>query len=515
MKNSSHNIYVWIAIALFDMAFACSRTTPAVTPPPPPDANDVSSSPTASSKTPSPPPSDVNDVSSSPTAPSQTPSPPLFDVNDVSFLWPVPQTKADVDALISLNDQAADGKIFPDELFGKLIDVAKTVGVGNFRISFPNDAEFKKPVTWKVAGIRVNPSALGTHPLALIQGGIIPSIRLIVQPVTVDGDKAHVHDFTAHVVFLQTFPHPDKKKPFQLDNEAFAAIIKDLRGIKTFLEQAGVTTANKELNIHPGFRFTDKANEVPGFTGKLRTLLKTHLSSKRLGVISFMGIPSRNEPWMFFKVTVENGTFTREQISGHFVPPDPNQKEPASQMLSNATGTMTVEPATVPDANALRQGFGVSTALLFRPDVSSHLDDDLFPTATNEARGLKLRHVADFIANPALRNTANTDCVSCHTETTRRNTIAGLNAPEGIAFKYPAGISKVAASVLPKDKWNVRDFGWGFNFFSDKGFKPTITQRAANEAAQSADLINKGPIAPPVSQPVANVNCPADSNLPH
>src|SRR5437016_4569919 len=88
-----------------------------------------------------------------------TPTPPLLDVNDISFLWPVPQSKADVDALISLNDEAADGKIFPDELLGRLIDEAKTVSVGQLQIGFPNEAEFKKPITWKVAGIRVNPSA--------------------------------------------------------------------------------------------------------------------------------------------------------------------------------------------------------------------------------------------------------------------------------------------------------------------------------------------------------------------
>jgi hypothetical protein len=507
---------VWVAVVLFAVASGCSRNTSAVNSPPPSDVNNLTPSPSAPAEaaSPAPAPSNANDVSPSPTPPGQTPSPPPLDVNDISFLWPVPQTKADVDALISLNDEAADGKIFPDELFGKLIDEAKTVSVGNTRISFPNEADFRKPITWKVAGIRVNPSALGTHPLALIQGGIIPSIRLIVQPVTVNGDKFKIHDFTAHVVFLQTLPHPDKSKPFQPDNDAFAALVKDLREIKAFLEQAGVTTANQELNIHPGFRFTDKANEVPGFTDKIRAMLKKNLSSKRLGVISFMGIPGQFEPWIFFKVTVENGNLTREPVSGHFVLSDPNQKQPMSQMLSNLSGNLKVEPSPVPDASALKQGIGVGTALLFNPDVASHLDDDLFPTATNEARGLKLRHVADFIANPSLRNTGNTDCVSCHTETTRRNTIAGLTAPEGIAFKQPSGISKVAASVLPKDKWNVRDFGWGFNFFVDKGFKPTVTQRAANEAAQSADLMNKGPLEPPVPQPVALANDPTQSSGP-
>jgi hypothetical protein len=42
--------------------------------------------------------------------PKDSPPPSPLDVNDISFLWPVPQNKADVDALISLDEQAADGK---------------------------------------------------------------------------------------------------------------------------------------------------------------------------------------------------------------------------------------------------------------------------------------------------------------------------------------------------------------------------------------------------------------------
>jgi hypothetical protein len=498
-----------------------SPTTPSPTPPSSPIASESPSPTLAPSVSPSP--TLAPSMSPSPTvAPAGSPSPTLvpsaspsatpLDINDLSFLWPVPQTKADVDALISLNDESADGKIFPADLFAKLIEEAKTVSVGSDKISFPNDAEFKKPVTWKVAGIRVNPSALGSNPLALMQGGIIPSIRIIVQPVTVDGDKFEIHDFTAHVVFLQTLPRPDKTKPFQPDNDAFNAVIKDLRGIKAFLAAASVNTTNQELNVHPGFRFAGgKRNEVPGFTEKVRALLKTHLSSKRLGVISFMGIPGRFEPWIFFKVTVENGNLTREPVSGNFVISG-QPKQPMSQMISNKTGALVTEPAPVPDGNAIFKGFGVGTALLFRPDVGAHLDDDLFPGATNElARKLKLRHVADFVANPMFRNTGNTDCVSCHTETTQRRSVAGLVAPEGIAFKHPAGISKVAEAVLPKDKWNVRDFGWGFNFFVDKGFRATIAQRAANEAAESADFINKGSLAVPVSQPVAVITTQQDA----
>jgi hypothetical protein len=433
--------------------------------------------------------------------------PPVLDINDVSFLWPVPQTKADVDALISLNDAGADGKIFPDILLGKLIDEAKTVGVGNDKINFPNEAEFKNPATWKVVGIRVNPSALGSNVAALTRGGIIPSIRLIVQPVTVSGNNFQIHDVTAHVVFLQTLPRPDKTKPFQPDNAAFGAVVRDIRDIKAFLEKAGVRTKGRELDVHPGFRLAANRkdrNPVPGFTDKLRGLLKTHLSSKRLGVISFMGIEGGFEPWIFFKVTVENGNLVREPISGNFSS-STNQAPILSQMISFRSGAK-VDPAPVKDVNAMTQGFGISTSLLFPVNINSHLDDILFPGAPSEpAKSFKVRHVADFIANPFFRNTGNTDCVSCHTETTRRNTL-GLTATPGIAFKQPAGISKVATVVLPKDKWNLRDFGWGLNFFENRTFKATITQRAANEAAESADLINNGSLTLPVSQPVAQVD---------
>lgn len=503
MRESVSEKHLWntkALVLLFTvlgvLAPACSRTGSAL---------EQTTTPSGPVDTPSSSSAEPQPNSPSPPASSPAVTPVPLDVNDISFLWPVPQTKADVDALISLNDDAADGKLFSADLLGKLMEEAKTVSVGSGpKIQLPDEVQFKQTKTWKVAGIRVNPSALGTNPIALARGGAIPSFRLIVQPITQNGNAFQIHDFTAHIVFLQTLPHPDDTKPFQPDKDAFDAIIKDLREIKAFLQAAGVNTTGQELGVHPGFRFSDKVNEVPGFTDRIRSLLKTHANSKRLGVISFMGVPGKNEPWIFFKIAINNGALVRVPISGNFgVEP---KAQPAAQMLSFASNRNgDVVPAPIPSASALGSGFGVGTALLFRQDVISHLDDSLFPNAPDLPGKLKLRHVADFVANSGLRNTGNTDCVSCHTESTRRNNIPGLTAPEEIAFKHPEGISKVAAAVLPKDKWNVRAFGWGFNFFTNTGFKPTVTQRAANEAAESADLINKGfsAFTPTVPQPVA------------
>ena len=149
-------------------------------------------------------------------------NPPVqLDANDISFLLPAPTSKAEVDALISLNDQGADGKLFPDALLDKLMEEAKTVSVGDVKIVGCNWLVPPHGV-WKVAGIRVNPSALGTNPVVLKQIGIVPGIRLIAQPVTIDGDKFVLHDFAAHVVFNFTLPRPDTQRLPFLPNEKAA-----------------------------------------------------------------------------------------------------------------------------------------------------------------------------------------------------------------------------------------------------------------------------------------------------
>jgi hypothetical protein len=52
----------------------------------------------------------------------------------------------------------------------------------------------------------------------------------------------------------------------------------------------------------------------------------------------------------------------------------------------------------------------------------------------------------------------------------------------------PAGISGVDETVLPTHPWNVRNFGW---VPLPNGTVATVTMRTANEAADSADFINR------------------------
>ncbi len=414
-----------------------------------------------------------------------------FDVNDVSFLWPVPKNKADVDALISMDDTLADGvsKVWPEDLFQQVIATALNVRIGHSQITFPNPA-LTNLHAWKVAGIRVNPASLGASPGMLAKVPEIPGVRLIVQPVTVNGDGVvEVHDFAAHVVFnfvlSSTNGNPQFFRP---DEDAFRSIVNDLKKTKALVESAHVSTRGP-LDVHPGFR-----SNVPGFRESLRDFLKTHLSRKRFQVVSFMGIQSP-EPWIFFSVArTPDGPFVPRTVGGFATPRASETSLTASvtsQMLIFRGGPPVV-PAPQIDAQT---GEGISTALLFgEPDdaLRKRSDAPLFAGATNTVlNGMKLRDVADLIANPQRRNTFNADCVSCHTETTRGRDLNFVSVSPGIAFRLPEGVSGVADAVLPEKSpagrsWNVRNFGW-----FPGATVPTVTRRAANEAAESADFINR------------------------
>lgn len=418
-----------------------------------------------------------------PPNPQSTADAEPLDVNDISFLWPVPKTKEDADVLISLADAASDGPIMPPAIFKALIETAKTVSVDGAVIRFP-DASFEDPKNWKVAGIRVNPTALGTNPKALAAAEV-PGIRLIVQPVTVNGDVATVHDFAMHVVFnyIQPGTPPKQAAP---NKAAFGAIVQDLRALK---KSMALPDGGIPLQVHPGFSPDPKP-----LTNKLREFLKKHLASSQLdrrqaSAISFMGIPGGFEPWIFFKVQVDvaTGTLTRIPVSGGF-----DSTNPESQMLSFSNPGGQVKPAPqLPQAVQ-----GVSTARLFPTVAATDFDNPLFPNSTNAVlQHFKVRDVADIVANPQITTTLSTDCVSCHTESTRRHAMGNVMSQPGTAFKPATGISGVAQDVMPKDRWNLRNFGWGFNFTGEpgftQGFQPTVSQRAANEAAESADYINK------------------------
>ena len=350
-------------------------------------------------------------------------------VNDISYLWPVPGTQAEVDQLI-------DGEsVWPESSFQSMMKMALEVevldGVGRKKqIEFPSK-DFNERSTWKVVGFRVDPSAPSTNKAVIEVFGSLPQIRLIMQPVTVTSNGVVVHDYTAHLAFSYLL---NAQPPFKPDREKFAAILHDLRQLKGALSEATPPVSTEgELRVHPGL-----AQNVSGFSEKVKLFLNKHLAKGALDFISFIGVPAPlPEPWIFFEI----GPGQTEVPKGEMLSP----------FITVRKGAVTPVPKNS-NLGGLGSQIGVSTAVLFRPDPK--LDQ---PAVTGRAEPLN-KDAPDIIANPTMSNVLNTDCVSCHSETTRRS--HWKIGPTNYQFKLPDGIPGGQPALLPEKNYNVRNFGW-------------------------------------------------------
>jgi hypothetical protein len=399
-----------------------------------------------------------------------------FDVNDVSFLWPAPKTTQDVSTLISVDEKLDDGmsSILSQKAFEGLLSTARTVSVAD-SAGRENTMKFQDEFTtrsaWKIAGLRVDPSAPGASPDLIKSFGSLPQLRLIVQPVTVKDKTVQVHDVTMHLVFnyAKEVKITDAGPIAIPDKEKFAAIVQDLASLKAVLKKAGVATEGK-LTVHPGFN-NDKAKD---FADQVKLFLKKHLSEDRLGAMAFMGIDPP-EPWFFVALQRQkDSTFAilkNASIGGN-----------SAQMLMLRGGTPVMPRPTTTNVDSKK---GVSTSFLY-PDAigTARLEKAVF----DDTPELKHKDIPDLIANPQRAHFFNTDCVSCHSESSRRTILKIATGVSKFGYKRPDGISGVDENVLPKSIWNVRNFGW---FPGSPTAIETAALRTANEAADSAEFINK------------------------
>ena len=155
------------------------------------------------------------------------------------------------------------------------------------------------------------------------------------------------------------------------------------------------------------------------------------------------------EPWIFFATNKQS----RRDVWAAATAGAGRQEFP--KMLK-FDGAVVPTPATR-NVDTTR---GVSTSLLFPREAASKLADPVFGDIPRPL----LRDIPDIISHPRQSHCYTTDCISCHSETTRRNDPrlkAGIAAGDG-KFRYtpPAGISGVDEAVLPQTKWNVRNLGW-------------------------------------------------------
>lgn len=406
--------------------------------------------------------------------------------NDITILFPIPQSSDDVDEVISLAQLAEFGAI-SEEDFESILNVALSNSApSEVSIRFPELATDIQ--SWKVAGIRIDPSAPGSSPDTIAEFGSYPQIRLVVQPVSED---ATVHDFTLHLIYdflTGRQPAGPANVPKGIPNSTkFSDILSDLLELKAFCRSQGFST-DLPLDVHPCAR-----SSVAGeFGNQVEQFLATHLRREHLNSGAAMGLPHPAPgPWVFL-------SFKRDENDAPFaVFASPGVSPLTSpvpvQMLSFVHGATKVHPqpstTNLLPANGslvtpVAERRGVSTAPLFlsRVELDKSVVVGVDANQQDILTDITFGDIADIVANPAKSHFFNTDCVSCHSESTRRSR---LSVPKSAhAYVIPEGIQDVNPSVLPSSQWNVRNFGWF-------GSKNTISQRTANETAEALEFIHK------------------------
>lgn len=436
--------------------------------------------------------------------------------NDVSWLFPAPHQASDLSNLISISELMAPSAqdpsrtepIWPDDAFKQFIANASKASVTTAdgkSHSVALSGELTDKSVWRVAGLRIDPGAPGLTPDIIAQYGQQPQIRFILQPVTKDFfGRIKVHDIAAHVIYTFFTGLGDAAEqgcipPLKPDMEAFKKVAGDFAALRDRLnngEFGGVRidTSSDLLGVHPGLANPQSAKAL---RDALVTVLRTHIGGGNRGkltAMAVMGIPGNApEPWMFMAMAPDHKPVSASMPLGSFNPvpgamlsglqlaeglsvrpktevtpaPAPNNLNPIT-----CRNNLTQGPAALPPSERK----GLATAALFAlGDAPLQNLDDI----------AAVKQTVDLIADPTRSHFFNTDCVSCHTDT--RRTLDLLDNPV---------IPGVAQEVLPKEKWNVRNFGWFPSFLHPQtSVAATATRRAAAETAAVVDFINKNGLA--------------------
>ncbi|MEM8950394.1 MAG: hypothetical protein AAGA21_11265 [Pseudomonadota bacterium] len=416
-----------------------------------------------------------------------------LDLNDVSILLP-PPTSSD-DPVLAITDLSFEGSaVWPDDAFAQYLGITERFsgidgedaisGRGPTRIDI---SAFTDKSVWHIASIRIDPGAPGLSEDIEKEFGHAAQIRLVLQPVTEDGE---VHDVAAHLIYNYiTNAERVAECPARRltpDLEHFGRIVDDVAAIKVKLAAGDVGDAaidtNGLLGIHPAADPTKaSAATRAAFRDELKGFLETHLDPSKLGAMAIMGLPKDfPEPWIFLAMAPNPAGEGFAPLPSPAIAQD---KPRFAQMLDVRAGFGAESVSPKVRANNLKP-----ITCKFEVDPNNQLGlkspenpngvstADLFPDGSAE----DMREVVSVIADPEKAHFFNTDCVSCHTETRREMDILRTDQID----------APVDPDVLPTELWNVRNFGW-FPSFLDRGvLKATATRRTATESEEVVEAVN-------------------------
>lgn len=345
------------------------------------------------------------------------PAGPRLDLNDVSFLVPLPAPSR-LEAMLTARSAGAMGPLLPRHLFDGL------------PLLVPDQKAEALYGELRIVSVRVDPCFPGEA------GACLKQVRLVAQPVFVDGDQLTTRDATVHLFY-------------SLDDTLFARVVDAL-----FLldEQAGEMTAGA-LDVHPVLR--RQGLDGP-YHGRLKAMVLEGCGHATLSRVAFMSVDATGSLWRFGAFNVDRG-----MLAVDLIPRLPELSVQAVQEQGTA---------------AFRSGALIPSAA-----------NDRLDTLLSE-RELRLadRHTVDAAVTSALRiehpersSPKTVDCASCHVASralSHAEAALQLNSSQHPDRFLASEFDLRRVDEAGDDPRALRAFGY-------LGAKSAFSQRTINESA--------------------------------
>jgi hypothetical protein len=420
---------------------------------------------------------------------------PPLSANDVSWLFPAPTRAEDFAKLIAVRDLTTQDSqdptkrdlVWPYTVFQQFLAITASPAaqVAGTQIALPAEAQFMD--AWFIAGIRIDAGAPGLSNDIRAQFGQLPEIRLIIQPVARKQDGTpQVRDIAVHLIFDFKLKNPNdpassdcSPRPIP-DLHTSNAIVADLAALRTKLSdgQIGahkVTTSSVPLGVHPGLA---DATTAPNLREEMKSFLEKYISGQRLDAMAIAGLPAgKPAPWIFLAMLNLHPGDLPALPNGGLVPvhgPTLDGQQFAQMLEPGGTVFQVVPEPHTNNLNPITcKNAAVSATSL---PIANRIGDATTEVFVNPALPIdKTNEILDVIADPIKSHFFNTDCVSCHTETRLARDILKIT-----------NVSGIDSAALPKDSWNIRNFGWS----PAGGLQATVTRRTAAETTAVVTFIN-------------------------
>ncbi|NRA63207.1 MAG: hypothetical protein HRU19_01920 [Pseudobacteriovorax sp.] len=382
----------------------------------------------------------------------------LFDVNDTAFLWPVPTNEDEIANLWPASDY------YPQDYYDKLQDFVNSddrFRTDRYRESGDEVERNRKFLTlsvpeaadltnWRVSSFRFDPCFPDLNLLQSNPAACIPQIRLVAQPIRmrfnsrINRHILQVLDFTAHLAY-------------NLPKDVVETIVNELALIKASQigEDGQSPTDGVPLGIHPSLG----GPQAKDFQGQLKQFVDRHVSLERLAGIALMGVGTSRNNWVFVAHTIENGELVLQNVR--------NTESPRIMLSTLGSGA---RMGVFPDP----QG----PSLVPLKDLRDGLSD-------------RDRNQLHVVQHPVKATVLNTDCISCHVEssiTIRERILASYTGLEDQRYRIPEGVTGYTKHMR-EDNWNVVNFG--FTGSTQARNQPSASIRVAHEVALVAAYINQ------------------------